>query len=461
MKLETMRKKILIFLMVFAAVFLFGSRPAEAAPVKYKVVFADSKGKVSSERFRKWACKAEKNTCINLPEVSASGYRYYWVLKTGQKEKFYDPGERFRVKENTKFYLYRYKLYQVRFYTHDGKREYISKRKLLNKRQSVTLPSVPGGSTYKGIGWTSTVNGRYIRKPGTKTAVTGNMKFYAAVEKTSSVTLRYSNGKLYRRIYTSSHQVPSFPAVGLRNGDMVLGWSREKGKTVNPEYMTGDGIPSKTGTYYMVTFPKESDRKPSSLYMPNRYDRVYWVGDSRTVGIAGLIKKDVSPNVSFICKGSQGLEWFRKTAFKQLYSQVRNRPKQEKKAVIINLGVNDLYNINAYLRVMPEYARKLKAYKCKMYYMSVNPVNSAMMRNFTHRNPYRSEKKVHDFNQKIYKGLCTGKSKTFTYIDCCSYLERKGWISNRYDGGILDGLHYSNATSLKIYQYGMKMLDKK
>ena len=34
MKLETMRKKILIFLMVFAAVFLFGSRPAEAAPVQ-------------------------------------------------------------------------------------------------------------------------------------------------------------------------------------------------------------------------------------------------------------------------------------------------------------------------------------------------------------------------------------------------------------------------------------------
>ncbi|WP_308784157.1 hypothetical protein [uncultured Blautia sp.] len=461
MKLETMRKKILIFLVVFAAVFLFGSRPAEATPVKYKVVFADSKGKVSSERFRKWACKAEKNTYINLPEVSASGYRYYWVLKTGQKEKFYDPGDRFRVKENTKFYLYRYKLYQVRFYTHDGKREYISKRKLMDKRQSVTLPSVPCGSTYKGIGWTSTVNGRYIRKPGTKAAVTGNMKFYAAIEKTSSVTLRYSNGKLYRRIYTSSQQIPAFPAVGLRNGDMVLGWSREKGKTMDPEYMTGDRIPSKTGTYYMVTFPKESDRKPSGLYMPNRYDRVYWVGDSRTVGIAGLIKKDVSPNVSFICKGSQGLEWFRKTAFKQLYSQVRNRPKQEKKAVIINLGVNDLYNINAYLRVMPEYARKLKAYNCKMYYMSVNPVNSAMMRNFTHRNPYRSEKKVHDFNQRIYKGLCTGKSKTFTYIDCCSYLERKGWISNRYDGGILDGLHYSNGTSLRIYQYGMKMLDKK
>ena len=107
----------------------------------------------------------------------------------------------------------------------------------------------------------------------------------------------------------------------------------------------------------MVTFPKKSDRKPSSLYMPNRYDRVYWVGDSRTVGIAGLIKKDVSTNVSFICKGSQGLEWFRKTAFKQLYSQVRNRPKQEKKAVIINLGVNDLYNImltSGLCRNMPE-----------------------------------------------------------------------------------------------------------
>lgn len=107
---------------------------------------------------------------------------------------------------------------------------------------------------------------------------------------------------------------------------------------------------------------------------------------------------------------------------------------------------------------MPGYARKLKAYNCSMYYMSVNPVNSAMMK---HYYPYRTEQKVNDFNQRIYQSLCTGRLRTFTYMDCCSYMKKNGWISNRYDKGIRDGLHYSNATSLRIYQYGMKMLDKK
>lgn len=458
MKRESAGKKSLLFLMFFAVILLLSSRTVEAAPKKYRVIFADAKGKVSSERFRRWSCTEEKNTCITLPEVSASGYRYYWVLKKDQKEKFYDPGDRFRVKENTKFCLRRYKLYQIRFYNHSGEREYTEKRKILHKGQSVLLPSVPGGKTYRGIGWTSTIKENNVRRTGTKVKVTGNMKFYAAVEKTTSVTLNYSNGKLYRRIYTSSQKAPVFPAVGLKNGDMVLGWSRKRGKITDPDYMAGDRIPSKTGTYYMVVFPKENDHRPASLYQPKRYDKVFWVGDSRTVGISELIGKEVSPDVRFICRGGKGLKWFQETAFKQLYSQVKKLPKQEKKAVIINLGVNDIYNINSYIRVMPGYARKLKAYNCSMYYMSVNPVNSAMMK---HYYPYRTEQKVNDFNQRIYQSLCTGRSRMFTYMDCCSYMKKNGWISNRYDKGIRDGLHYSNATSLRIYQYGMKMLDKK
>ena len=88
MKRESAGKKSLLFLMFFAVILLLSSRTVEAAPKKYRVIFADAKGKVSSERFRRWSCTEEKNTCITLPEVSASGYRYYWVLKKIRKKNF-------------------------------------------------------------------------------------------------------------------------------------------------------------------------------------------------------------------------------------------------------------------------------------------------------------------------------------------------------------------------------------
>ena len=36
----------------------------------------------------------------------------------------------------------------------------------------------------------------------------------------------------------------------------------------------------------------------------------------------------------------------------------------------------------------------------------------------------------------------------------------KGWISNRFDMGIYDGLHYSDATYLRIFDYCMRYLNR-
>ena len=95
-------------------------------------------------------------------------------------------------------------------------------------------------------------------------------------------------------------------------------------------------------------------------------------------------------NVEFIAKAGEGLDWFKSSGYKTLYRSVAKRPRTEKKAVIINLGVNDLKNSASYVKYMKKVAAKLKKYNCKMYYLSVNPVNSAMIKSVNGKGKNRS-----------------------------------------------------------------------
>ena len=70
-----------------------------------------------------------------------------------------------------------------------------------------------------------------------------------------------------------------------------------------------------------------------------------------------------------------------------------------------------------------------------------------------------TEAQVAYFNKIIYQKLCSGSNRAFTYINTCTNLQKYGWISNRYDSGIYDGLHYSNETTLRIYDYCIKKLN--
>ncbi len=121
----------------------------------------------------------------------------------------------------------------------------------------------------------------------------------------------------------------------------------------------------------------------------------------------------------------------------------------------MNWGANDLRRPSEYPRFMTKVARKLsKKYNCTMYYMPVNPVNSAMIMNC--RGKYlRTEKLVDDFNRMIRRTLCSGKNKCYTYINSYDHFRKKGWISDtKNNSGVHDGSHYSVETSLRIYDYG-------
>ena len=86
------------------------------------------------------------------------------------------------------------------------------------------------------------------------------------------------------------------------------------------------------------------DRAPSVITRPTKFDRVYMVGDSRTVDTKRALGSSIPSNVTFIAKGGQGLAWFKCEGYPSLIRSVSKRPRSERKAVIINLGVNDLNN---------------------------------------------------------------------------------------------------------------------
>lgn len=451
----------IIFLTVlFGFLLLAASRPvsAQAATTeKCKVVFANSNGVVSNDTFRKWARTVTKGSYIQLPTVNRSGYKCVWVEKSGAKELKYATGRNVRITKNTKFCLRYYKLYTVRYYTMNGSKEYTSLREQGYQGQVLTFPLHPTATGYKFLGWSTSINGKTVKKEGDSLRVTGNMKFYIVGKKITGVNLRKYDGTVWKIVDTSSGSA-TFPAVNLNSANMCLGWSRTKGKTTNPEYKAGDKIPTRTGNYYMVVFFSKQDRAPASIIKPTKHQMVYFVGDSRTVGLQLALGNSAPSNVDFVCKGNQGLDWFRQTGYRELLRKLSKQSRKTKKAVIINLGVNDMSNINTYVVYMRKVSENLKQnYNCDMYYLSVNPVNSAMIRSYGAGT--RTEAQVAAFNKTIYQKLCSGSDRAFIYINTCTNLQKYGWSSNRYDAGIYDGLHYSVETTLRIYGYCIRKLN--
>lgn len=451
----------IIFLTVlFGFLLLAVSRPvsAQAATTeKCKVVFANSNGVVSNDTFRKWARTVTKGSYIQLPTVNRSGYKCVWVEKSGTKELKYATGRNVRITKNTKFCLRYYKLYTVRYYTMNGSKEYTSLREQGYQGQVLTFPLHPTATGYKFLGWSTSINGKTVKKEGDSLRVTGNMKFYIVGKKITGVNLRKYDGTVWKVVDTSSRSA-TFPAVNLNSANMCLGWSRTKGKTTNPEYKAGDKIPTRTGNYYMVVFFSKQDRAPASIIKPTKHQMVYFVGDSRTVGLQLALGNSAPSNVDFVCKGNQGLDWFRQTGYRELLRKLSKQSRKTKKAVIINLGVNDMSNINTYVVYMRKVSENLKQnYNCDMYYLSVNPVNSAMIRSYGAGT--RTEAQVAAFNKTIYQKLCSGSDRAFIYINTCTNLQKYGWSSNRYDAGIYDGLHYSVETTLRIYGYCIRKLN--
>lgn len=155
-----------------------------------------------------------------------------------------------------------------------------------------------------------------------------------------------------------------------------------------------------------------------------------FIGDSRFVGMKEYVKSDT--NIIFLCKSSIGYDWLYNTAQYELY-----KLKDSSLKVIINLGINDLYNRENYLNLI----KKFEKDGIELYFMTLNPCDNKKMREHGYRGITQEE--IIDFNYTL--------EKEFKTIDTFTYLIQNGYYT-------IDGVHYTKDTYLAIYNYTMHYL---
>ena len=152
---------------------------------------------------------------------------------------------------------------------------------------------------------------------------------------------------------------------------------------------------------------------------------VIMIGDSRCVQMKSHVG---AGSDTWSCKGSMGLNWMKNTGVPNIESKIGNGTK-----IVIMMGVNDLYQPEAYISYINQKASTWASKGAKTYFVSVNPVDGSYS-NLT--------SKIVSFNNKLRSGL----NSNVRYIDTYNYLVSSGFNTS-------DGLHYKSDTSRKIYNY--------
>lgn len=152
-------------------------------------------------------------------------------------------------------------------------------------------------------------------------------------------------------------------------------------------------------------------------------EKVIFIGDSRTVGM----RNTVNSSDLWSCKESIGLDWMKQTGVPQIESYII-----QGSAIVILMGVNDLYNVDNYVSYINGKKNDWINKGAKVYFVSVLPTSGSYE---------QLNSEIDLFNNKIKTSLDSVK-----FIDTNSYLKSTGFET-------IDGLHYDNATYQKIYNH--------
>lgn len=429
---------------------------------------------------------APLNYYITLPELpKASGYTAVgWSTVKGSAAKLYQPGTKYKVTGNVEFYgVYRRNVYcTVSFYNMGGLTS--SKYKALEKRvlmgSSITLPSVPARTGYVNLGWSTTKNASSARwSQGQKVKVTKDCKLYAVQKVGVSVILHNYSGEPFKTTTIAYGNYFRLPTEKNSSGYTFMGWSTAKDVTLPSSgyYMPGSTV-KVTGTLklYPIRFQKSKEKDFQEYEITElteklfhsesgKYRNAIFIGDSRTNRTMETLVKQFGTdssalkNVSFIPGEGQGLSWLKETAYPKLISMLKAQGTSSRPtAVIVRLGANDLKSTSLsssiasqYVSYLTKMASALKSYNCRVFVVSVNPVNSKMTA-AAGKTP-RYEKDVLAFNKAVKAGL---SGTDCSYINSYNWLMKYGYsfdTGHGVDTGVDDGLHYSTRTYKSIYYY--------
>lgn len=148
-----------------------------------------------------------------------------------------------------------------------------------------------------------------------------------------------------------------------------------------------------------------------------KYTEYLFVGDSRTVGLDACVS-----GISSKAKVGAKVDY--------LQSILSDVAKTRKKNVIFNFGVNDLGNINKYIKVYKSLPKDFIKNN-NVIIMSVNPTDGSKYGSWN--------TDIDKFNAKMKKNLPSGVK----YLDTNSTLKKEGFSTR-------DGVHYKEVTYKRI-----------
>ena len=304
-------------------------------------------------------------------------------------------------------------------------------------------------------------------------------KSFKIPEVTAKIVLHYNNGEVYRTIDVIPGSSYTLPCMSNPSGYTFMGWGRQKGMLMSQSrplslaYEAYAAMNNVKGTVHLYAVlmrrSDEPDLTDSQLSSPDlsAYKKVIFVGDSRTVRMERtLTAQNINyrkKNVAFIGKVGEGLVWFQNTGYQLLLNEINRTNMNDPRpiAVVFSLGVNNL-SVNPvtvseqYISYLRGIAPNLQEKNCRLFFMSVNPVNSIIIQKSLTLD--RKEWRVRTFNGKVASGL----SGTYAFINTYSWLMKTGYSTDNgsagKDIGIDDGLHYTTRTYKRIYLKALQYL---
>ncbi len=150
-----------------------------------------------------------------------------------------------------------------------------------------------------------------------------------------------------------------------------------------------------------------------------------FAGDSRTVQMSLAVKKN---EYQWIAKVGEGYSFFSSEAVPQIGANVGDGS-----TIIINYGVNDLYNSEKYIKLINKKIDSWISAGATVYYAAVTPVSDY---------PTITNADIEKLNSEMKKGL----DSRVGWLDGYSYLLNHGFSTG-------DGLHYNEATYQSLYTY--------
>ena len=296
-------------------------------------------------------------------------------------------------------------------------------------------------------------------------------------EDTCNVRLHDYSGNVVMEKKVAVGSIVELPAYKGNTEVAFQGWSANQGTEVNPAYEAMETITvSGDVDLYAVGYSRKRDDSYIGRGLLTCKKYVIFVGDSRV----GRFKQAIALNhdedyldehhVVVRRSPGRGIDHYLKESGvgteKNLIHTVQElyQTKNKKIAVVMCYGVNDLKNflvptsadlsllVDRYIEMLRELQISLKKYHVMIYYLSVNPINSAINRT-------RREKTIRAFNEQMKASLPAG----IRYIDAYHFLMREGFCTDKYVSAkklLDDGLHYSAGTSYKVMNYVIDLINR-